>query len=134
MGFVNWERTIFDWSGLSLSYKISKNLLRNLIWMQKSIEFHNCHHNCTQHISSRQCIKESTIHLNDFESTFFPRKLRFTELWSIDDYLQASIGSIFLVPSPLSTKAGRKCRTSGSSKLGRYRLICQLNSGKIWGI
>ena len=45
--------------------------------------------------------------------------------------LQASIGSIFLVPSPVSTKLGRNFRTSGSSRLGLYKDMCQLKSGKI---
>ena len=41
------------------------------------------------------------------------------------------MGSIFLVPSPVSTKLGRNFRTSGSSRLGLYKDMCQLKSGKI---
>lgn len=49
-------------------------------------------------------------------------------------HLHDSIGSIFFVPSPVSTNAGLNFLTSGSSSDGRYNDMVQLKSGKMCGM
>ena len=56
---------------------------------------------------------------------------RFASSWIRNGSPSNDIGSIFLVPSPLSTKAGRNRLVSGNSSDGRYKLVDQLKSGKM---